>query len=164
MPGRIEDYAIIGNCESAALVGRDGSIDWLALPRFDSAACFAALLGDSENGRWKIAPKGDARAGHYPRARRSAACAAATALDIPVASSVEFTACERARRLAFPRDVALSLATAFSFLSAMDLSGSTPKALSSFRSSPASRARLTACAVWLGRPSLLFPQAWPRPS
>src|SRR5262249_39952787 len=62
MPGLIEDYAIIGNCESAALVGRDGSIDWLALPRFDSAACFAALLGDVENGCWKIAPKDGARA------------------------------------------------------------------------------------------------------
>ena len=61
MPGFIEDYAIIGNCESAALVGRDGSIDWLALPRFDSAACFAALLGDAENGRWKIAPTDVAR-------------------------------------------------------------------------------------------------------
>src|SRR5204863_2838465 len=61
MPSLIEDYAIIGNCESAALVGRDGSIDWLALPRFDSAACFAALLGDAENGRWKLAPKGAAR-------------------------------------------------------------------------------------------------------
>jgi GH15 family glucan-1,4-alpha-glucosidase len=61
MPGLIEDYAIIGNCESAALVDRDGSIDWLALPRFDSAACFAALLGDAENGRWQITPKGDAR-------------------------------------------------------------------------------------------------------
>ena len=61
MPSLIEDYAIIGNCESAALVGRDGSIDWLALPRFDSAACFAALLGDAENGRWQITPKGDAR-------------------------------------------------------------------------------------------------------
>jgi hypothetical protein len=59
MPGLIEDYAIIGNCESAALVGRDGSIDWLALPRFDSAACFAALLGEPENGRWQIAPKSD---------------------------------------------------------------------------------------------------------
>jgi len=51
---RIEDYALIGDCESAALVGRDGSIDWLCWPRFDSAACFAALLGDAQHGRWKI--------------------------------------------------------------------------------------------------------------
>ena len=53
---RIEDYALIGNCESAGLVGRDGSIDWMALPRFDSEAFFAALLGTPENGRWQIAP------------------------------------------------------------------------------------------------------------
>ena len=59
MAGRIEDYALIGDCETAALVGRDGSIDWLCLPRFDSAACFAALLGTPENGRWKIAPAGE---------------------------------------------------------------------------------------------------------
>ncbi len=56
MPGRIEDYAIIGNCETVALVGRDGSIDWLGLPRFDSAACFAALLGDPRHGRWLVEP------------------------------------------------------------------------------------------------------------
>ena len=55
-PARIEDYALIGDCQSAALVGRDGSIDWLCLPRFDSAACFAALLGTAENGRWKLSP------------------------------------------------------------------------------------------------------------
>jgi GH15 family glucan-1,4-alpha-glucosidase len=56
MASRIEDYALIGDCETAALVSRDGSIDWLCWPRFDSAACFAALLGDANNGRWQIAP------------------------------------------------------------------------------------------------------------
>ncbi|MEZ5864746.1 MAG: glycoside hydrolase family 15 protein [Geminicoccaceae bacterium] len=52
----IEDYALIGDTRSAALVGKDGSIDWLCVPRFDSPACFAALLGDRDNGRWQIAP------------------------------------------------------------------------------------------------------------
>ncbi|MGF1241363.1 glycoside hydrolase family 15 protein [Streptomyces sp. 2-6] len=55
---RIEDYALIGDQQTAALVGRDGSVDWLCLPRFDSAACFAGLLGDEDNGHWRIAPVG----------------------------------------------------------------------------------------------------------
>jgi GH15 family glucan-1,4-alpha-glucosidase len=53
---RIEDFALIGDCETAALVGRDGSIDWLCWPRFDSEACFAALLGTRDNGHWRLAP------------------------------------------------------------------------------------------------------------
>src|SRR5574338_401810 len=58
MPAPIEDYALLGDCETAALVSRDGSIDWLCWPRFDSGACFAALLSDSSAGRWQIAPMG----------------------------------------------------------------------------------------------------------
>jgi GH15 family glucan-1,4-alpha-glucosidase len=61
MPSAIEDYALIGDCETAALVGKDGSIDWLCLPRFDSPACFAALLGSADNGRWQLAPGARAR-------------------------------------------------------------------------------------------------------
>ncbi|MFJ6630552.1 glycoside hydrolase family 15 protein [Streptomyces sp. NPDC091376] len=58
MTQRIEDYALIGDLQTAGLVGSDGSIDWLCLPRFDSGACLAALLGDENNGHWRLAPKG----------------------------------------------------------------------------------------------------------
>ena len=58
----LEDYGLIGDMQSAALVGRNGSVDWLCLPRFDSASCFSALLGDERHGRWLLAPAGEARA------------------------------------------------------------------------------------------------------
>src|SRR5437762_13457053 len=54
---RIEDYAFLSDTQSGALVSRDGCVDWLCLPRFDSGACFAALLGDERNGHWSFAPK-----------------------------------------------------------------------------------------------------------
>jgi GH15 family glucan-1,4-alpha-glucosidase len=59
----LEDYGLIGDMRTAALVGRNGSIDWLCLPRFDSASCFTALLGDNDNGRWLLAPAGEERMG-----------------------------------------------------------------------------------------------------
>lgn len=65
----IEDYAMIGDCRTAAIVSRNGSIDWLCLPRFDSQACFAALLGDRNNGRWLIAPRN--KAGQHVTVTRS---------------------------------------------------------------------------------------------
>ena len=58
---KIEDYGLIGDLRTTALVGRDGSIDWLCLPVTDSAACLAALLGSERNGRWLLAPRGGAR-------------------------------------------------------------------------------------------------------
>ena len=58
MAGRIEDYAIVGDMQSVALICTDGSVDWLCLPRFDSEACFAALLGTRHHGQWRLAPAG----------------------------------------------------------------------------------------------------------
>src|ERR1043166_5052203 len=59
---KIEDYAFLSDTQTGALVSRDGSVDWLCLPRFDSPACFAALLGDRKNGRWIFAPKAEVKA------------------------------------------------------------------------------------------------------
>ncbi len=65
----IEDYGIIGNAYTAALVSREGSIDWLCLPRFDSESVFAALLGEPKHGRWLIAPHDEARCSRTYRAK-----------------------------------------------------------------------------------------------
>jgi GH15 family glucan-1,4-alpha-glucosidase len=58
---RIEDYGFIGDMRTGALVGRDGAVDWLCMPRFDSASCFAALVGDDRHGSWRLAPTGAVR-------------------------------------------------------------------------------------------------------
>jgi GH15 family glucan-1,4-alpha-glucosidase len=59
---RVEDDGLIGDMQAAALVGRDGTVDWLCLPRFDSASCFSALVGDEQHGRWLLGPAGEVRA------------------------------------------------------------------------------------------------------
>src|SRR6185369_12733065 len=59
---RIEDYALLGDTQTAVLVSKDGSVDWAPFPRFDSGSCFAALLGERKHGRWSIAPAGPVRA------------------------------------------------------------------------------------------------------
>ncbi|MET0303309.1 MAG: glycoside hydrolase family 15 protein [Microbacteriaceae bacterium] len=70
MPSDIGDYALIGDCHTGALVGRDGSIDWLCAPRFDSASMFGAILGESDHGHWRIAPVGTSRDGILCTSRR----------------------------------------------------------------------------------------------
>ncbi|MET9592905.1 glycoside hydrolase family 15 protein [Streptomyces sp. NPDC006516] len=81
MNENIEDYALIGDLETAAMIGRDGSIDWLCLPRFDSPACFAALLGTGENGFWRVSPAGAGLGTH--RAYRAGTLVLDTFWDTP---------------------------------------------------------------------------------
>jgi GH15 family glucan-1,4-alpha-glucosidase len=90
MPSLIEDYALIGDTRTAALVGRDGSIDWMCVPRFDSAACFAALLGDPGHGRWQIAPAGEVR--RVQRRYRPGTLVLETEFDTPT-GAVRVTDC-----------------------------------------------------------------------
>jgi GH15 family glucan-1,4-alpha-glucosidase len=91
MASRLEDYAMVGDSQTAALIGRDGSIDWLCLPRFDSDACFAALLGGSEHGRWQIAPAGLERA-RVTRAYRAGSLVLETTFEVDgaVARLIDF--------------------------------------------------------------------------
>jgi GH15 family glucan-1,4-alpha-glucosidase len=81
IPARIEDYALLSDCRSAALVSRAGSIDWLCWPRFDSPACFAALLGSADNGRWQICPEQDPTA--ITRAYRDGSTVVETVFQTP---------------------------------------------------------------------------------
>ncbi|GAC1305589.1 MAG: glycoside hydrolase family 15 protein [Steroidobacteraceae bacterium] len=83
-PLSVEDYAIIGDCQTAALVGRNGSIDWLCWPRFDSAACFAALLGHPRHGRWSICAAADS--GHRSRSYATDSLVLETVFDTATGS------------------------------------------------------------------------------
>jgi GH15 family glucan-1,4-alpha-glucosidase len=88
MPLAIEDYALIGDCETAALVGRDGSIDWLCWPRFDGDACFAALVGSDEHGRWLIGPADPAAARAVARRYRGDSLILETRFETPTGAVV----------------------------------------------------------------------------
>jgi GH15 family glucan-1,4-alpha-glucosidase len=90
LSNRIENYAMIGNGRSAALVGIDGSIDWLCLPTFSDAACFAALLGTFDNGCWSIAPVGDVRPARRYRGDTMVLETTFTAADGSAAMLVDF--------------------------------------------------------------------------
>jgi GH15 family glucan-1,4-alpha-glucosidase len=87
----IEDYGLIGDMQAAALVGRNGSIDWLCLPRFDSASCFAALLGDERHGHWRVAPAGEVR--ETRRRYRPGTLVLETEFETPTAPSAWSTSC-----------------------------------------------------------------------
>ena len=92
---RVEDYALIGDLQTAALVGRDGSIDWCCFPRFDSGACFARLLGEPDNGRWLLAPAGGIR--HATRRYRSDTLILESIYETaPRAACAPSTSCRRA--------------------------------------------------------------------
>ncbi len=84
-PLAIEDYAVIGDCNTAALVGRNGSIDWLCWPRFDSDACIAALLGSDDNGRWLLAPAGEVT--RIQRAYRDSGLVLETVFETPTGTA-----------------------------------------------------------------------------
>ncbi len=84
MPSRIEQYAMVGDTQTAALVGDDGSVDWMCAPRFDSGACFAALLGDENHGRWQLAPAAGGRAAR--RRYRDGTLVLETEFDTPEGS------------------------------------------------------------------------------
>src|SRR5262245_7164647 len=105
MSDRIEDYALIGDGETAAMVSRSGSIDWLCMPRFDSGACFAALLETADHGFWRLAPPGSRSAA---RRYRDTTLVLETDSSTTPVRSPWWTACRRAKglRLSFARSSA----------------------------------------------------------
>jgi glucoamylase len=119
---RIESYAMIGDCMSCALVGQDGAIDWLCLPRFDSAACLAALLGDAGNGTWRIAPEGAFRSSRAYRGHTlilethfETATGQAVLIDFMVPGAANSTLVRLVRGLAGHVEFALDFALRFDY-------------------------------------------------